>query len=87
MIGIPNISLLTTKKQNLNIVFHLYIVNDKLYFTLQISTVVQPVLVKTTIYAVNLFSYRIVHFLVSLMFYKPLHTFVLLTINEDMFSS
>ena len=55
VIGNLNTSLLTTKKQNLNIVFHL---------SLHISTAEQSVLVKTTGYAVHL---RIVPLLVSFM--------------------
>ena len=59
------------------------------YFSLYTLTVEQSVLVKTTGYAVNPLSYRIIPLLFSLMLSKPLHLIVriMLTINEETFRS
>ena len=56
-------------------------------FSLHKLTVEQPVLVKTTGYAVHLFSYAIVPLLFSSRIYKPLHSFAMLSINEETFSN
>ena len=57
------------------------------YFSPHISIVERSVLVKATGCAFHLFSYKIVPLLVSLLLDKPLCTIVILTINEETFSS